>query len=960
MKNKRQGSALVMVLISALVIGMITASILTLANGQRRVNIRKELQLQANNAAEASVDYAYSYLINEINAKTLAFAPSVPSSGAKAFTLPANALKLISDDIAAPAGFTGATSRIKVSSAEVKVVAPAADPIRFFVSPKDPANANDPNVNQWVQEQIVPLISKVTVQQGNEKATAYVHRGVSVREIYLFQHAIFFSGQLQLHRGFRPLGDVHSNGPLLINAHVGDVAKYTGFITTASKFYRGSTIDESGSGADAYGYTRVNALGELDFASNLVKPSATGLGITIFTGRTGTVDNYEALPKTFDSRMTGWKEQAVLKFKNHLKDISHQAPQLIPIGSSGYQLDAPGTPAVNEFNNGPYSLIEPLLPADHAARKQETANKLNLEANASLILRVEVRRDLLTTANPDTSTAEGVIRLYSSANPTGRAKSKTGGYDYPDVLTPDPTNIDPARYSATDLKKASNIADAFVIKAYKNENAGNSTSALNLKPLKLPSGIVGAARVDTSVTPNRFRIAGFGAGPGSGVGTGAGKGTYQLLGASGDAVFEPYSSVYSNSNVAVTTSTNKKGQTVVNTTYTVPTSPVITSGLHDARLGRGVDLISIDIERLRALMEDPIASLTLEQQEFRTKFTNWNGIIYVEFPTSLDIDYTPAKLYLPDPNTAAPNYYHEDDPQRNIMGPYESYAFKPGSAELDHPDRAAETDSRPDRTDRIVPIARQLRRYPSSFGSDSIGSRHYAIPGVQLINARRLPNPTGSPGFTIATNAPIYLVGSYNSDGNYATGSNILSTGADDYAEKDEYEVPAALFCDTFTALSDTWITNRAQSFYGWSNDASRRPVTRNGTQRIEIGACIATGEYPIFEFFFHALEDYNQFNSGDPVVNPIIVKGSVVGMFHSEIQHIKQAYGRDPAKDIQVYWNAHGAHAFTSVRYHDDLTKGIFPPGTPRAQVTYQVGYRLLRAGNADDKALLQQAGFL
>jgi hypothetical protein len=290
------------------------------------------------------------------------------------------------------------------------------------------------------------------------------------------------------------------------------------------------------------------------------------------------------------------------------------------------------------------------------------------------------------------------------------------------------------------------------------------------------------------------------------------------------------------------------------------------------------------------------------------------------------------------------------------MPPYDSYKFNHGTAEVLHPDRAAATDTRKGRTDRIVPIAPELRRYPSSGDSKNIGSRYYAIPAVQLINAKELPKL--SPGFTIATNAPIYLVGSYNSDGDYATGTNITKTGSKDYSENDPNEVSAALFCDTFTVLSDTWPANRLNSFYGWGSDSTKRPVALDGTKRIEIGACIATGEYPIFEFFFHSLENYEKFNATS--VNPIIVKGSVVGMFHSEIQHVKQAYGRAVTSDVEDAWNAHGAHAFTSVRYHKELILGTFPPGTPRAQVTYQVGYRLLRAGNADDKALLQQAGFL
>jgi hypothetical protein len=159
------------------------------------------------------------------------------------------------------------------------------------------------------------------------------------------------------------------------------------------------------------------------------------------------------------------------------------------------------------------------------------------------------------------------------------------------------------------------------------------------------------------------------------------------------------------------------------------------------------------------------------------------------------------------------------------------------------------------------------------------------------------------------------------------------------------------------TILSDSWQTNRTLSFKGISGGAYSRPVPLNGTQRIEIGASIATGEFPIFEFFTRAAENFQTiYNTG---INPIIFKGSMVGMFHSEIQHVKSAYGRNPANDIQVYWNSHGAFAIPTVRYHQDLVDGHFPPGTPIARVPAQVGFRLLRPGDSDDASILAAAGF-
>ncbi|MCC5023047.1 MAG: hypothetical protein J6386_09750 [Candidatus Synoicihabitans palmerolidicus] len=376
--------------------------------------------------------------------------------------------------------------------------------------------------------------------------------------------------------------------------------------------------------------------------------------------------------------------------------------------------------------------------------------------------------------------------------------------------------------------------------------------------------------------------------------------------------------------------------------YTVSGSSVtVDTSLHDARIGRGVDAFTLDMARLKAVIEGTATDATAVN--FRNDFdvtTEWNGIIYIEAPTSITPDFTVT------PNTT------------NSAGiSVASVPFEYGNAELQHPDRWAATEnfSRRDRTDNIVPIAPELRKDPTGSVTDSVlRSPEFAIPALQIINADSLPNPTGGPGLTIGTNMPVYMVGSYNCDGNVYSGTNLASTEPDAYAyaTRDFGEIPAAIFCDTFTVLTAGWAANRADSFYGHNNASSTRPAG----SRIEIAACIATGEYPVFEFFMHAVEHYHSlYNSGPPIV----FKGSVVGMFKSEIQGIKQAYGRTVTNQVEDYYHAHGAYAIPSVRYHQDLVNGIFPPGISMALVVRPSDHRFLRPGNADDAAVLTRAGY-
>jgi hypothetical protein len=465
----------------------------------------------------------------------------------------------------------------------------------------------------------------------------------------------------------------------------------------------------------------------------------------------------------------------------------------------------------------------------------------------------------------------------------------------------------------------------------------------------------------------------------------------------------------------------------------------IKSGLFDSRLGRGVSLLTIDIDALKA----PFANFSVASSDtskdadaisFRTDFNPnaasttlkpWNGLIYIEFPTSLALA-----------STSIPALTAE----KNTFNGIETLRFAYSSTpEYLHPDRADATDStRAARHDNIVPFDRNLRRYPPAASANlnsTILDAQYVIPAVQLINALYLPHPNSTntkEGFTIATNAPVYVVGNYNSDGDFTTGSNITSNAPGSYAQPEvgataqTSEITAAIFCDTFTVLSNGWglndattsLSNRNNSFYGTNNGSTNNhstspaiagnignppgrpakslwaattktvrptiyhyatksnyiypnsnPTTGSSANPyVEISACIATGEYPIFEFFNHALEDYeDMYNTmSSTKANPIIFKGSVVGMFHSEIQHIKQAYGRSVSSNVQTsgdpsgdIWQQHGAYAIAATRYSQFLVDGNFPPGTPKAYYTSQKNYSLLHWNDSADAAVLTQAGF-
>ncbi len=874
MKHSRRGSTILVVLIATLITGIAATSVMSLIQTQRRLALRKELEMQAINAAEAGLDYAYSLLINQIETAGNFSISAIPASESAPMTLTSAATSFLNGGVNFPlGGYTGSTGNIVLTGAQVRVQPATAYLDRHWIDPADPANQDDPNRGQWVWERTVPLVARVTATQGADSYTAYVQKSIVSRRIPMFQHAIFFQGQLQLHRSYRIVGPVHTNGTLLLNAQNGDTSVYSGSLTSTGHFYRGSSNDQGGTGINPFGLTPVDANGDLDFStavSPFVSLAATGnnrISLYVESRTSGGTTSYvtDYVNPGFDSRMADWTVQALRKFKGNLQDKSHQIPAYVPQGSMGYRQDLGATTTVNEFSNGTYSLIEPLLPSGHASRKNANARASKIAARAGLILRIERAKAFVA------KTSAGV------------------------AISPVP--------SYANEWQAANRGERFIVKAYKYSTPPSAGVEPVLEPVRLPDRLIGQA--NSTITA---------------VNTG-----------------KPYQEEYE--------TTPTSGSPTVD-------SVVVTGGLHNPRLGRGVEPFTLDMARLKAVVEGTATDTTAN--EFRADFAcsggtlDWNGVVYLEMPTSITPDLS-APL-----NTTK---------TAGLTGTAaQSYPFLVGSAELRHPDRWSESDNfaRMNRTDRIVPFAPELRKYPSTSSLTSstyiatIRSAEFAIPALQIINAGALPNPTGVAGFTLGTNLPLYTIGAYNCDGDTATGTYLNSMNPNAYATADAGEIPAAIFCDTLTVLSAGWASsNRGRSFRGASGDAPDRPASA----RLEFSACIATGEYPVFEFFTNALENWGPFYSSTST--PIVFKGSMIGMFKSEVQVIKQAYGRNINNQIEDYWNDHGAFAIPSVRFHKDLVDGKFPPGIPNAIIFRQGSHRFLRQGNTEDGAMITAAGF-
>lgn len=182
--------------------------------------------------------------------------------------------------------------------------------------------------------------------------------------------------------------------------------------------------------------------------------------------------------------------------------------------------------------------------------------------------------------------------------------------------------------------------------------------------------------------------------------------------------------------------------------------------------------------------------------------------------------------------------------------------------------------------------------------------------GVRLINAATVPYKRFN-GFTIATNAPLYLKGSFNSDDDLGTGS---TTSKDPNAASFK-EVPASIMADAVTFLSKNWVDRSSRGDV--SRPGSDKYNNRETPADMEVSAGILTG-YGVFNGGgINNLVRYLEMLDGKTVR----IRGSLAALFQSKIAY-------EPFNDYFVYYPPNrefGMHDF-----FNDPNSPKFPPGDP------------------------------
>lgn len=198
-----RGVALVTVVLLSTFIGITAAVLLRYAIVEFRLNERTALRFAAKNAAEAMLEYGSAELMarlqRNVNFSTgeLTSSPLTTQTTRKSVLYAAGASNTVSDSSLA----------LYASS--------YSEPGRKYVDPGDPGNDFDPLRGQNIRSQTIRLLSTATATSasGLVTAPAYATTTLEIRDVFLFNYAIFYNLTMEFHPGadMTISGPVHSN-----------------------------------------------------------------------------------------------------------------------------------------------------------------------------------------------------------------------------------------------------------------------------------------------------------------------------------------------------------------------------------------------------------------------------------------------------------------------------------------------------------------------------------------------------------------------------------------------------------------------------------------------------------------------------------------------------------------------------------------------------------------------------
>ncbi len=398
---------------SILVIGLIFGSLLLLSAGlllkygvsEKVINERHFLRMEAQNAAEAAVEYGFAELKDRWENKTSFTANELSDS-------PLELPETVSTF------FTG--SNVDTNSMSV-VGGQVSTGKWIFIDPNDPANQLDPQKQKLVFSRDVMVYGKAEStppvgMRNTDPLDVYCSQMLQVRDSPLFGHAIFYNMDLEFHPGpyMDVVGPVHSNGDIYVQS--------AGGIRFHSTMMSGGDI--------FHGYKKDMARSSNHLKNVEIKtPGGSWKAMYKGSGDTMSDSSY------YDSNMgDDWKNEAENRWDGMVGSKDHEVPNMKPMNIDDYIPDDPDT-GTNELRNPAYALIEPQLASSDGDYKGPAVQKEQFSYKAGLVLRLK----------EDTSSASGYdydfITYQRSVAATPNSARSLGGDGKPIEVVLDKTNL---------------------------------------------------------------------------------------------------------------------------------------------------------------------------------------------------------------------------------------------------------------------------------------------------------------------------------------------------------------------------------------------------------------------------------------------------------------------------------------------------------------------------------------
>jgi hypothetical protein len=330
---------------------------------------------------------------------------------------------------------------------------------------------------------------------------------------------------------------------------------------------------------------------------------------------------------------------------------------------------------------------------------------------------------------------------------------------------------------------------------------------------------------------------------------------------------------------------------------TFGSSSTLWGGMYDGRRAENIQTVTMDMGKLRYVLDNNVgtANFTSNTTMFWGNSTSsynptsqYNGIMYVEFPMN-----SPNITRLSNV-TVGNNTYTGDQ----VLTSQDGWGLV------------------------IANGTSNATTYASS-------TPQYGVPNPTYNNSTLSSNATGrNPGFSLATNNALYVLGAFNADGKSTTpvSPNNPATTSDNLTYADP---PACLAADSVTILSPNWkcITSGTDTTSSGGADTAAFD---------EVCAGFLTGIVPALTYsnitesggahnFPRFLENWSGVN--------FVYRGSIVALFKSEVA--SQPWGNS------TYYSAPNR----VWGFYSQFANGFFPPGTPNARYYMRVNFQYLTA---------------